>query len=147
MRPPIAVVVGATLFSLGCGLVFRQSHDYVFGVAVIVRDGQNVPIPGAGVSLALAEPVFQAVTPVSAAEKLTDEVGGCVFMYIAGRRSVPYSLTVRKDHPIRGIRRLCIRTITATWSTRKEGMGAGSTSGLGVCPTKPSPRSCVQSIP
>jgi hypothetical protein len=71
-----AIVVAFGVLGIGCGLVFKQSHDYVFGITVAVRDARDAPVSGAAVSMKLGESVFQAVTPVSTAQQLTNDAGG-----------------------------------------------------------------------
>jgi hypothetical protein len=92
-----------TLLALGCALLVagcaarRVSHDYVFGVTGVVTAEDGAPVQDAEVTLGVSGPVYEAVTPVKTVMRLTNSIGGFVFMYISGESGVKYTLTVRKE--------------------------------------------------
>ena len=72
-------------------------HDYVFNVLGLVAAEGGDPIEGAEVTLEVTGPVYDVITTVKTAKRLTDSGGSFIFMYISHKRAVPYTLTVRKD--------------------------------------------------
>src|SRR5262249_55729054 len=91
-----AILLGCVAIS-DCATFMSGSHDYAFGVTMLVVDERGNPVPEAIVSLTTGRAVFEAVTPVTTVDRPTDSNGGCVFMYIAHQPSVTYRVRVEKD--------------------------------------------------
>ena len=68
----------------------------MFGVTGVVTAEDGAPVQDADVTLEVNGPVYEAVTPVKTVMRLTNSIGGFVFMYISGESGVKYTLTVRK---------------------------------------------------
>lgn len=83
--------------ALGCASGGRQSRDYMFGVTGVVTGEDGSPLDGAEVTLEVNGPVYEAVKPVKAERRLTNNTGGFVFMYNSHERDVKYLVTVRKE--------------------------------------------------
>jgi hypothetical protein len=82
---------------ISCRSLPPQSTDYTFAVSgtVLAEDGQ--PVVAATVALKIQGTVYDAITPISVAEKTTDAMGRFQFMYLAHETKVAYSLTVSKE--------------------------------------------------
>jgi len=72
-------------------------HDYIFQVSGTVVTHQGTPLVGVHVILEVAAPVYEAITPLTRAETVSDEKGHFAFSYIScGAPAPPYILRFRK---------------------------------------------------
>lgn len=77
-RSPRMKIKLLTLLALGCALwvagcaARRVSHDYIFYVTGVVTSEDGEPVQEAEVTLAVNGPVYQAVTLVKTAKRLTN---------------------------------------------------------------------------
>ncbi len=92
----MALVLGFAVLGLVCEAQPRRTYDYVFAVTGVVTAEDRTAIQDAEVTLEVNGPVYEAVTLVRAAKRLTDSTGGFVFMYLSHKRNVKYTITVRK---------------------------------------------------
>jgi hypothetical protein len=82
------------LLVMGC---LRTIHDYAFRAEGVVLDPDGQPISKVRVTLEIAEPVYQAITPVTRADTYTDEQGRFAFAYISHDGDPSYTLGFEKQ--------------------------------------------------
>jgi len=92
---PALVLIVLLIGLPGC-TARRISTDYVFSVTGVVQTQDDAPLQGAGVTLEVNGPVYQAIDLVKSRHVVTNETGGFVFAYISHERGVQYTITVRK---------------------------------------------------
>jgi carboxypeptidase family protein len=91
------MALGLGFAVLACEARPVPAGDYVFSVTGVVTTEGGAPIQGAEVTLEVNGPVYEGVTLVKAAKRLTNSTGGFVFTYLSHKRSMKYTVTVRKD--------------------------------------------------